>query len=479
MTAYSDSHDAAESQTLGSETQPAHQHARLSSPSRPRKKYSFPLPFALILSICLGLFMMQPLAPSLFGAPVQVLLLWLLFGLLALFRGRALVNSLSIFSLLQWTSILLLLGFMLARSFLDSSNLLRVAQLVTGIILAVVASMAFQHRTARNTILVTLVLVAMVSAIVSIGQYFELSPYLWEASVYRGQGYIYGATGLETSPVSFGYSILGISVLLLASTVFPVMYRVRHLPLPLPFLLFALVLVVLGLIFSNSRSSLFGFVLAMSILLLPALSRTPVARTLERSRDFLRYQGNQGCSCLLIYAVAVISMSILLYAFFLRGSRSLPLQDARFVETWRAYLPVIWSNPLGVPHGADLVSVLELEPSIQAAFSSRLIAPHNLLLTTGLAFGPIAALALVVLYGTSLVSGLRSFRSWWDVGQISQALWLLALVAANAAIIAHSWFHNASIAMGEMRNWLWLGLLVAGSKNVPVRTRGGQHVATD
>ncbi len=44
------------------------------------------------------------------------------------------------------------------------------------------------------------------------------------------------------------------------------------------------------------------------------------------------------------------------------------------------------------------------------------------------------------------------------------ALWLLAFLAANTCLLIHSCFHNANLATGEMRNWLWLGLLLLVSR---------------
>jgi len=154
-----------------------------------------------------------------------------------------------------------------------------------------------------------------------------------------------------------------------------------------------------------------------------------------------------------------------LAVFIFTRENSKIFQDPRVLfTTWQAYLPVIWRNPFGIPNAVTYLEALDNPTTyefVDALSNARgkIVAPHNLFLTTGVSFGPLAALALGVLYWTALRNGRSSLVTLYRMGHIGNALWVLCLLAANIAIITHSWFHNASIGMGEMRNWLWLGLL--------------------
>jgi hypothetical protein len=125
---------------------------------------------------------------------------------------------------------------------------------------------------------------------------------------------------------------------------------------------------------------------------------------------------------------------------------------------------------LGVPNAVVLIEVFDKTGAfeyVQVLLNSRgtaVVSPHNLLLTTGVSFGPFAALALGVLYWVALRDGKIALKISYHQGDLLNAFWVLLFLVANVAIITHSWFHNASIAMGEMRNWLWFGLLIYYSK---------------
>ncbi len=237
---------------------------------------------------------------------------------------------------------------------------------------------------------------------------------------------------------------------------------VRLVPIRSGWMVILSMLFIAGLIASNSRSGLLGVVLAV-VVLMSSRRIYSVFRNVDTYRSHILSASARAARALLIGMLVVTALvGLTIYAFTVRETEI--LEDTRFLVTWRAYLPIIWNNPLGLPGGADLIQAMDQSGTIEHALAlersgGRIIAPHNLLLTTGVSYGPVAAVALFFLYFSAFRDARRAFVAFQHQGCSRESLWVVLLIAVNVAIFTHSWFHNASIAMGEMRNWLWVGLL--------------------
>jgi hypothetical protein len=425
------------------------------------------LPFTYLFSFSLVIFMAQPWAFDIFTVPIQVLSIWLLFAWGILFRMSLLKKRLSIFSLWQWLMILLLAGTILLRSVLDGTDMIRLAQLITGVMIALLGSLVFQTNKGRKTLLTILSAGAVVSGSFAILQSFDFGTWLWESTKYIDRGYVYGSTGLEYTPVSFGYSLVGIGMVIVGSWVVYLRDRVKVIPLSVTTAFFFSLIIIISLIVGNSRSSLFGLSLGM-VFIMFGKRMSPPLRGRGTDQKFQSAVSSRAAYFVLVgYAFLFMFAGLLLYVFTMREISV--FQDVRLIATWQAYLPVIWQNPWGVPGGVNLAESIDQagmsqDISMLQRKGNMVIAPHHFLLTTGITYGVVAMLALLVLYLTALWKGYRSLLLFHRSGQMVEALWVTLLISANLAVIGHSWFHNASIAMGEMRNWLWLGLLLTVSK---------------
>lgn len=408
-----------------------------------------PLPLVLLLGVALALFVNQAWSADIGPVPIQAVLVWLIAAWLFLFRGSKMFRALSVFSPAQKIAIVALAGSALLRGMLDDWNMLRVAQILTGVMLALLAVVFFRDTRGRRMLFISLTLAAATSSTVAILQWLDLSPELWQRSVYSNVGYFtYGATGLEETPVPYAYSVVGIGAVLVAGW----MLAGNRLPRWLPFspgfaFLFSAVIFV-GLLASQSRSGLLGLVIGTGILALGA--RRLKLRTVIP----------------LLIAVALGSIAL---GYVLTIREVAVLEDHRLFATWIVYIPTMFEFPLGRPAFVSLDDLLyqayadaSAVPEIaQSLLTWQTIAPHNLFLTTGMAYGPLAVLALLFLYASMLGGGLKSVRYYAEKGDVVSAVWVLVFIAANVAVLVHSWFHNASIAVGEMRSWLWVGLLLS------------------
>ncbi|GIW50664.1 MAG: hypothetical protein KatS3mg081_0019 [Gemmatimonadales bacterium] len=119
-------------------------------------------------------------------------------------------------------------------------------------------------------------------------------------------------------------------------------------------------------------------------------------------------------SLVVVQVVLVAVIGLIAYATTVREAPL--LVDVRIQTNWKAYLAVIWNNPLGLEGGVDFVQALDEAGSSQYAQDltqggGRVIAPHNLFLSTGVAYGPLAAMGLIVLYGSALLKSRKALLS--------------------------------------------------------------------
>jgi hypothetical protein len=158
-------------------------------------------------------------------------------------------------------------------------------------------------------------------------------------------------------------------------------------------------------------------------------------------------------------------------------------QDIRLRGTWMTYLPVVITHPAGVPdstYWSDAVdhahAFLGLSVDSGLVDESLQIAPHNAFLTMGVCYGWIGLLALIAVY----VYAWRQAKGALAKEQTSSEVRLFAsgLLCGMAAVLVHMWFHNASIFMGEMRNWLIIGLM-AGCPYLVNRDENARAASSD
>jgi O-antigen ligase len=85
--------------------------------------------------------------------------------------------------------------------------------------------------------------------------------------------------------------------------------------------------------------------------------------------------------------------------------------------------------------------------------------PHNLFLTASGYYGIIGGVALFLIYMSTFKNALQAARDIKNSALMGYRRWLFILVSANIGVIGHGLFHNASILLGEMRAWIWIGSL--------------------
>jgi hypothetical protein len=389
----------------------------------------------------------QPWSFDIGVVPIQVIIIWVLFLWFVFARFFMFEHALTLFSGVQWGAILIMGISILTRSVSDGDSL-RFAQLVTGVMLAIIGAIVFRGAQGRKTIIMSLAVTAALSGLVALLQRAGQLSWTFERTLYaESSGNV--PSGLELSPVPYAYSILGIQVVLLAHLLFGWWNRIRLISIPLFISLVCTLCILGGLVVSQSRSGLLGIVAAGIILVLGG--------------SILRLR--------ILPRPVLIGLAILgvVYASTVKlTDEDVLTEDVRLSTTWQAYVPLIWEAPVGYAHALssveywDRVSVVDRSASYLAVMDELGgVAPHNIFLTTAVAYGPVASIAQLVLYGSVLFFGVKRLLLLRAPHERALALWIMTLIAANVAVLIHCWFHNANLATGEMRNWLWLGALSA------------------
>ena len=438
------------------------QHTTISNKSK-GKLHKSTQGITRFFALSLFLLVIQPWSPRVSIFPFHILLIWFLFAIFFLFRSSLLKKRLSLFSSLQWISISILIISIFLRSSLDGWEIERVGQFITGIMIAILGSQSFQNEQGRKTVITALALGVTISSAFAILQYFNFAPWLWQASKYTGKG-ITDSTGLENNPVAFAYSIVGFGTFLLGSWLLRRRPNKNIVSFPSGVVFIFSSIIIIGLILSNSRSGLFGLSLGIALVLYGRNFIKTQRQLIQTKSNISSVSVNYTNRVVFTGYIALLAtIGLTIYAVTAKDTGV--FRDIRIGATWQFYIPYIWHNPLGMPNGINMVQALRelsLADNLSLILTETgiIISPHNLLLTTGISYGPLAMLALAVLYITALYDSRRAFLALKHAKDSTAASWILLLIAVNVSIIAHSWFHNASIAIGEMRNWLWLGLLL-------------------
>ena len=317
-------------------------------------------------------------------------------------------------------------------------------QLLVSLMLFYLWVWAARHGIVLKVLFRTLMICSIVSAGIAVFEALTSHAMPWSKDLYVSLLSGDGAQGLEWFPVSFAYSILfptGVAVGYLTSPANSHGHPGRGLCWLTLFAAFA------GLGAAASRSGALAVVIALLL--------TSLMQGRLRLRSVVR---------LAAFVAPVLALS--LAAVFKIVEKENPLDDIRLYGTYALYIPVIITNPLGVPgesiQDARLIihAHEELGLNLPTEVFERAIeiAPHNGILTAGVRYGWAGVACLAVLYLGAIRRGkvaLAAFRQTELEGLVRAA------VCAIAAVLVHSWFHNASLLVGEMRNWAPVGLLAA------------------
>ena len=90
-------------------------------------------------------------------------------------------------------------------------------QIITGLIYALIGSMIFYSEKGFKIFIKFAISITVLSAIIAIMQYLQITPAFLSWTKYESHIF-YGAAGLELSPVTFSYSMLCSSTLILCTT---------------------------------------------------------------------------------------------------------------------------------------------------------------------------------------------------------------------------------------------------------------------
>lgn len=323
-----------------------------------------------------------------------------------------------------------------AMSELESKRLF---QIVSGCVIYLFAFVLVRYPKYTRRLLSTLFVMTCASAVLSVVEVVVNVRMPW--SFYANTGGASFGGGLETFPVSFAYSVLAPCVM----AGICVLCRPRGNWMPGRLLsMVTLALGTLGLIVSASRSGLMGLAVGC------------FAGLLLHQRHRLR--------TLLIVGVpaslALVVLGPLLAERVLKGP---VLDDVRLYGTWVTYLPLVIMHPTGVGTDESLYdevfaaqAELGLQVDQRVVSDALSIAPHNAFLTAGVELGWAAIFVLALIYFNCWRNGRRALRLAADPGP---RVLVVALLACIPAILVHMSFHNASLLQGEMRNWLYLGML--------------------
>jgi hypothetical protein len=254
-------------------------------------------------------------------------------------------------------------------------------------------------------------------------------------------------SGLEGSPVAFAYSMVGATVLILAGCLWAAGAGAAAAAKPVPSPITwggAGCFFLLALILTESMSGMLGVCAGLAVFAATG------------------FRGRKATSIFMLACLAAV-FGMALYSHrdsMVTDPRSV-YDDNRLGRNFAIFFPLLVERPFGL---YDYVGIMEnrhvvssgdkLEAAVRLNNGQE---PHNIFLTSALAFGLPAAAAQMILYLSICVRSIKELRSWKEHVPNHLLFLLSALLAANAAVFVHMWFHNASLLLGEMRNWFWLG----------------------
>jgi len=331
---------------------------------------------------------------------------------------------------------------------------LRALQVFTGMLVFINAYVLCSHEIHIKRLLQVVFLISIASAVFAMFEWATGRYMNWEIWSRAGQLATYDRVtghpaGLEASPVPFSYSLVtpAAMALLFAFSKQKLYGNPGRL-----FSLIAGVVCGIGLLASASRSGILGVGMGVGIswllLLRPRWRRKSV---------------------FIVAAIVAIVIGVFvgerIASYVMKAGM---IRDVRLYRTYATYVPIIVAHPLGLAEGLEprerFQGALEraeqrlgIRVEEEIARPALSIAPHNMFLTVGWTTGWIGLGSLVAIYFYCLTRSFRSARSTGLPPPIR--LLQVALFAGIVALLIHGTFHNASILLGEMRNWFYFGLL--------------------
>jgi len=328
---------------------------------------------------------------------------------------------------------------------------------------------------ARNHFFKIVLLGAIASAVVSLIQFFNIHPFVWSWTEY--ELFVYGTAGLEKNPVPFGYSIVAITSVITCATI--MLYQKKYfLPISKAYLIFSALLLGVAIALSGARSAIMGVAIAAlwfflySKKPLVGIEKVLTCRTYNFSQVHVENNAmrrrKSGSGTAIIAVIIILALVLALKS----TREGIDFQDPRFIANWKVYLPLILRSPFA-PSEIESYLYLVDQDSLWLLMNegkrAQPNAPHNIILTTGIFYGVPGIISIVTVYLLTMRKAYQISREALKYNMCKEQLWLLALIAANIGVVCHSWFHNANIFMGEMRNWVWIGALWGMSYYVKVQ----------
>ncbi len=402
-------------------------------------------------AVCIGSFVAQPWLfnyYAYYGVPIQIYLL-LFLSMCGVFVG-AYSNIKKIFTTTEWVAVFTIIVSVLAHGLLDGNGVSiesfrNTTRVMSGVLIALLAGAIVLDRKNWNFAIKLLAIAAAATAAVAILQELGVAEWSRQVTVYALYPIGKPATGLDSSPVTYSYSILGISIIIGCSSFARIFLGVKTQNSFVTFVYAFIVCgIVLGIVFAESRSGFLGFVVGFFAFFL-----------------FTRRATLMGAVIPLVLVVLAFMAVSMVFSEFETKRQGGVTKDARLVQTWSTFMPIIMDYPLGLPVDSE---TLRKSPHMSEYQTARLAFarngwydPHNIFMTTAVSFGVPAAVAQIWLYFSVVWRAIRVRPP--AIGNRRSPEWIVvkALAAANIAIFIHSWFHNPNLATVEMRNWFWVG----------------------
>jgi hypothetical protein len=407
----------------------------------------------MLIAMALFLFTIQPWSVQYYEVPLQVILVWLSLAVLILF-GNRIRHAVALFSRYQWTYLSIIavsIGYQLSA---DPAATLRLYQFVTGVILAIIVFVLSADVKARIFLVQVVLVSVLLSTAVVFLQAIGMADWSWKGTLYASTLQKM-PSGLESFPVSYSYSVIGVASFVIAAGLSAKRYRIlRGLRGSSTILFMLWAFVFLGVSMAQSRSGALGML--AGILIATVLFRSAKIPVIGKT---------------LVYGITLVFLVLIIgYQTTILDQISNKVEgsniEGRLTGTWSSFVPAILQHPFGVPEEQVLAAKEralngfsprnELE---KAYWMNQGNHPHNWFLTAAINYGITAAICLALFIVSLYAKGIRYLHSQ-RVGRLNaDGVYIVGCLAALTALLVHSWFHNASLVLGEMRGWIWVGLI--------------------
>tara|TARA_B110000879_G_scaffold202769_1_gene279544 strand:- start:2741 stop:4048 length:1308 start_codon:yes stop_codon:yes gene_type:complete len=420
-----------------------------------RTKLLFPLWIHCLFGLALSLYTIQPWSIRFGQVPIQIVIIWFLLASLFILR-------------LEWiklipraygggiiTMIIIIVVSILLRTVIDGNDFLRLFQVLTGVSISIISALLINDLRGSKFFIYPFLFTAVASGFVAVMQSIGKLKFTWAYTVYH-----YSPdkipSGMESFPVAFSYSVIGIFVLILTLSFHDFRNKKGKVNIVKPIIGLACCLVIFaGVQVSESRS---GFLaICIGVMLCSFLMK-------KTRKKFINPLSIVGVLALAIVFAFATNLSLISK---LTNKIDEAMIDGRITDTWTIFIPLIIDKPFGVSsserEGRDgSVNMGSNLSASETLKENNGYDPHNFIMTTMLYFGIPAGLSLLGIYLAVIYKGAKtaSLIMYGSVLDNTKAVLLLCLVSSNVALIIHAWFHNANLVVGEMRGWFWIGAVL-------------------